>query len=98
MGLKQKRLKNNESGIAFIVWAIVLIAGAVASLGVYQITQRPDITYNITDTGFSFAGIDMSWLVIIAIAVVLLFLFMFMFRKKPQQQQQIQPYYRNGRY
>ena len=95
MGL---RLCDNHNGIAPIIWAIVLIGGAIAALGVYQVTQKPDITYNISDTGFSLAGVDVSWLVILAIGVVVLFVFLWMARRKPQPQQRIVYRDRNGRY
>ena len=84
MGLIKRNMVLDESGIAPIIWGIVLLGSLIAGLGVYQITQRPDVTYNIQDTGFSLAGIgiDSTTLIIILGGVVLLFLWLGM-RKKP---------------
>lgn len=86
MEAKRQELADDNHAIAPLVLAgfIILISTIVITgVAVWQITQRPDITYNITDTGFSLAGLEMdSPLVIIAViggAFVLLWLWM---RKK----------------
>lgn len=93
MDIKQKinrigeikyKMQNDISAIAPIIWLIVIAGSVVAGLGVYNITQRPDITYNITDTGFSFAGMDVSWIFIIGLFAIVIFAVLFLFRKKPQ--------------
>jgi nitric oxide reductase large subunit len=82
----KRRLFSDQTGLApFIAGVIILlVVGAigVSAIAVWQITQRPDITYNITDTGFSLAGLDMGsiW-PIVAIAGGLIVLWLFM-RKK----------------
>lgn len=81
-----RALTNDNMALAPVIWLIVLIGGAIAGLGVYQFTQRPDITYNISDTGFSFAGIDISWVAIIGIVGIVVFLLFFLFRKPPTKQ------------
>lgn len=85
--ITKRKLTNDNFAIAPIVWIVVLIGGAIAGLGVYNVTQRPDITYNITDTGFSIAGVDVSWFVIIGLVGIVIIVFLFMFRRKPQPQQ-----------
>lgn len=92
------RLKDDKIAVAPIIWAIVLIGSAIAGLGVYQVTQRPDVTYNISDTGFSFAGVDISWLLIIGVGAIALFVFLWIAKRKPQSRQPQLPYNRNGRY
>ena len=74
-------LRKDNSGLAPVIWVIVLAGIAIAGLGTYQITQRPDITYNISDTGFSLAGLDVSWFMVLAIAGVVVFVIFMMFRK-----------------
>ena len=95
MGL---RLRDDMEAVAPIIWAIVLIGSAIAGLGVYQVTQRPDITevYNISETGFAIAGVDVSWFLVIGIvAIVIVLILVFARRKQPQQQPRyIYPEYR----
>lgn len=91
MGLNERLIAKrtyymDQDGIAPLVAGIILLVVvggiAIAGFAVYQITQRPDITYNITDTGFSLAGVDMDSLwVIVAISLGLVALWMFS-RKK----------------
>lgn len=73
--IKPKRRWNDE-GIAPIIAGVILIIGAAIAAGVviaaYQLTVKPDIVYNITDTGFSLAGVDTGVIYAIAGAAVLL--------------------------
>lgn len=65
--LAKRKFTNDEHAIAPIIWAIVLVGGAFVGLAGYKtLAERPDVTYNITDTGFSLAGlnIDSLWLVV----------------------------------
>lgn len=71
--MKRQIVKYGNKAIAPIVWAVVLIGGLIAGIGVYQFTQRPDITYNITDTGFSLAGVDVSFFAVIGVVVLIIF-------------------------
>lgn len=85
MGIIKRKNKwaIDNTGIAPLIW-LGIIAGAtiIGSIGVYEFTQRPDITYNIADTGFSLAGIGLdSTTMLIIVGVVVFALFMFM-RKK----------------
>ena len=86
MGLIRRisRFSKDCSGIAPIIWAIVLIGGTVVGIAGYKVlVERPDITYNITDAGISIAGLDIGndMLIIITIGVVFLILW-FAGRKK----------------
>lgn len=85
MGIVKRKFANDENGIAPIIWAIVLAGSLIAGIGVYQFTQRPDITYNITDTGFSIAGLEIDSLWVIIIGAMIIFGLMWYFgRKKPK--------------
>lgn len=76
--------RDTNAAIPLLVWVIVAIgAVAVTGIGVWQITQRPDIVYNITDTGFSLAGIDVNWMWIIAIAAIVVIAFLWIGRRRP---------------
>lgn len=78
----KNEMQNDNVGIAPIVWAILIAGTLIAGIGVYQVTQRPDITYNITDTGFSLAGVDVSFFAVIGIVILIIFGIMLYFRKK----------------
>lgn len=83
--VKRTWTRDTHAAIPLLVWVIVGIgAVAIAGLGVYQITQRPDIIYNISDTGFSLAGVDVSWLWVIAIVGGVVILIVFMGRRRPE--------------
>ena len=83
--IKPKQRWNNE-GIAPILGAVILIVGAAIAAGVviaaYQLTVKPDVVYNITDTGFSLAGVDTGVIYAIAGAGILIGLLWFASRKK----------------
>jgi hypothetical protein len=86
--LESKRaMLRDQEGIAPLIAGVIilLVVGAigVSAIAVWQITQRPDITYNITDTGFSLAGLELDSMYIwIAIGGALLVLWLLMRRKK----------------
>lgn len=75
-------------GIAAGYWVLAAV-GIVGGLAVWNMTQRPDITYNISDTGFSIAGVDVSWFLIIGVIAVAIFFIIFMGRKKPTQKEYV---------
>lgn len=89
MGLKRKinSLANDESAIApfiAIMITMLVIGGiGVTALGVYQFTQKPDITYNISDTGFSLAGLDLGNSIYIIIGIIVVFAIIFFVMRKP---------------
>jgi hypothetical protein len=91
MGLKHPRkprtIARDESGIApFIALMItMLVIGAigVSALGVYQFTQKPNVTYNISDTGFSLAGLDLGNSIYIIIGIIVVFAIIFFMMRKP---------------
>jgi hypothetical protein len=92
MDIKSKRdFKNdNRAVVPLLIWVIVAIGGiVVAGVGVYQVTSPGTTIYNITDTGFSIAGADVSWLWMIAIIAGFLIFLIWLGRRKPQQQQPI---------
>lgn len=95
-----KRLRNNNEGIALVAWVGIFIISAIGGwIAVENITQQPTITYNITESPFSFFGGAVDWIWIIVIGVVIVFALLWIFGKsKKQPTQQPQPYYRNGRY
>ena len=86
MGIRIKPKRFDNDGIAPLIAGLLVLAvvGAItiAGIAVYQLTVKPDIIYNISDTGFSLAGLDIDslWL-IVGIGIAILFLFV-MFRKK----------------
>lgn len=88
-----KNLRTDEKGViplaAFIPWYVWAAFGGAAILGTYLLLRQPDVTYNISDTGFSLAGIDISWIIILA--VVALGLFLLLAFRKPSQPQPNQP-------
>jgi LPXTG-motif cell wall-anchored protein len=76
-------IRKNKSAIApLIIVGVLAIIGVTSTIAVYQLTQRPDITYNISDTGVSFAGIDVSWFAIIGIVVLIAIFLVWSFRKR----------------
>jgi len=91
MGLIQKieikgRLLRDQDGIAPIVAGVILLivsaAIGITALAVYNITQRPDIIYNISNPGFSLAGIDTNALYLVGAAIVAMILLYLWFRPK----------------
>lgn len=91
MGLKMNRklhsMANDNSGIApfiAIIITMLVIGGiGVTALGVYEFTQRPDITYNISDTGFSLAGLDLGNSIYIIMGIIVVFVIIFFIMRKP---------------
>lgn len=90
MGIIKRKNSFAKDDNAFVITGTFLIGALITALvgsavvvGVYNATQTPDITYNISDTGFSLAGlgIDSTTLLMIGAGVVVLFLFLGM-RKK----------------
>lgn len=81
----KRKIVYDENGIApfiaFVITALVIGGIAIAGLGVYQITQKPDVTYNITDTGFSLAGLEIDSIWIIIIGAVIFFAFVWLSRR-----------------
>jgi len=87
MGIRQ--LTKDENGITLIAGiglAILLLSGAgLVALGVNALVGgEADTTYNITDTGFSLAGleIDSFYLVALAVIIILAVLWVVFGRKK----------------
>ena len=83
---RKSKMRYDDEGIAPIIAAVILIAavaiGAGVVIGAYQLTQKPDVTYNITDTGFSLAGVDATSIYAIAAVIGVLGLMWFASRKK----------------
>lgn len=81
-------LKKNNKAIAPVI-ALAIIAGVtiVGAIGVYQVTQSPDVNYYVSDVGFSIAGADVSWFWIIgAICVVIIgFIVVKRYAKPPEK-------------
>jgi len=91
MGLSKKNFKSDCNGaIPVIAWVFVAVVTAIGGyIAVENLTQQPDITYNISDTGFSIAGVDVSWLWIIVIVAGIVIVILFLAtRRKPQASQQ----------
>lgn len=89
MGMRN--LSRDTNGIVFtlgsiLLTAIVLGGIAITAVGVYQLTQKPNITYNITDTGFSLAGLSTDSLTIIAIIIIIVIILIVSFRRKPKEE------------
>lgn len=81
--LTRKKFQKNEEGIApLIALAIIGVIGTVAGIGIYQFTQRPDVTYNITETGFSLAGVSVDSFALIAIGIAVIFIGLFAMQRK----------------
>lgn len=89
MGLR-KLQKDTIGAIPVIAWVFVAVVTAIGGyIAVENLTQQPDITYNISDTGFSIAGVDVSWLwIIVIVAGIVIVLLFLATRRKPQQAQQ----------
>lgn len=96
-------LKNDIKGVApFIALIAIIVVGSVAVGGTYmvldQLSERPDITYNVVESPFSFFGNTVDWIWIIIIGVLIVFVLLWIFGKSKQKTQiQPKPYYRNGR-
>lgn len=85
MVIKSRKITNNCDGIGPLVLLLVIGGLAIAGVSAYQIFSRPDITYNISETGLSFAGGSASWIIIAAVGFVVVFIFFMLFRRKPGQ-------------
>ena len=84
--MNTKRLYENENAIApaiALVLTILAVAiGAGVVIAAYQLTQKPDVTYNITDAGVALAGIDTNVIYIIGAIVLVMGFIWLMGRKK----------------
>lgn len=78
----RKLTKDNNAVIPLIAWFII---GAVALTGTVLVLQPPDITYEISDTGFSIAGVDISFFAIIIVVIIVVFVIIWAVRRKPAQ-------------
>ena len=95
-------LRNDNYGvIPPIAWIAIFVVGAIGSyIAIENITQQPDITYNVTESPFSFFGSSVNWIWIIIIGVIIVFALLWIFGKSKQKTQtrQSQQYYiREGR-
>jgi len=83
---KIRKIPNDNNGIglfaAAMITALVIGGISIAALGVYQVTQKPDVTYNITDTGFSLAGLEIDSIWLIVIGAIIFFGFIYLTRRK----------------
>lgn len=88
MGIIKRKnsFAKDTKAIAPIIWAIVLIGGAVVGLAGYKtLLEKPDITYNISDSGFTLAGVEIGNDVIIIIIIAIVIVgFILWSRKKPE--------------
>lgn len=87
-----KRFHSDKNGVAPAIAAFLWLLVAVGAIGgvyiaVTNLTQRPDITYNISDTGVSFAGIDVSWFAIIGVVILIIIVVIWLGRRR----QPVQP-------
>jgi hypothetical protein len=83
----KRQLLKDQEGIGPLIAGIILLVVAagigITALAVYNITQRPDIIYNITNPGFSLAGLEMDSIWIgVAVIGALILLYLFMKKKK----------------
>lgn len=83
MGLNN-RLRNDLSGvIPVIAWIAVLVIGGIGTyIAVENLTQQPNITYNVSESPFSFFGNQVDWIWIILIAVFVIFVLIWGFTRK----------------
>ena len=84
----KKKWIDDESGVVWLIPLLIVmgVVGGIAVTGyaVYRLTQEPDVTYNITDTGFSLAGVDLDSLwIIVAVIGALIVLYMLFKKKTP---------------
>ena len=89
-------IKNNNGITPFVGLIILLIVSGgigVTALGVYELTQRPDITYNVTESPFSFFGNQIDWIWIILIGVGIVFLLIWGFARTRKAKPEVRPYY-----
>lgn len=80
-----QKLQNDISGVAwFISLGILAVIGAIGVSASYFIFQRPDVTYNIQDVGFSIAGVQISsiWIILIVLVVIVLIVWYIARRRK----------------
>lgn len=100
MGINKRLLNDLSSGVPLIAWIAVLVIGGIGTyIAVENLTQQPNITYNVSESPFSFFGNQVDWIWIILIGVVVVFFLIWGFsRSGKNKNRQIQPYYRNGRY
>ena len=69
--------------VAPIIWAIVLIGGTVVGIAGYKLlVERPDITYNISESGLTFAGIEIGNDVVIMLIVGVVIVGMWLWGRK----------------
>lgn len=99
MGLKKRLINDNSGGVPIIAWIAVLVIGGIGTyIAVENLTQQPNIIYNVSESPFSFFGNQVDWIWIILIAVGVIFVLIWGFaRSGKNKNRQIQPYYRNGR-
>lgn len=76
--MKRFNLNNNESGLAPIIYVMVIGLIAVAGVGTYAYFTQPDVTYNVAEGGiFNIAGVEIDSLQLIAVVIgVILFIAM----------------------
>lgn len=84
MGLSKYQMWTDDTGITpGIAALIILVAGSIISVGAVAYFSQPNITYNVSDTGFSFAGIGSDTItLIVAVIVVLALIWLLMRRPK----------------
>lgn len=90
-------LKNDNNGvIPIIAWIAIFVVGAVGSyIAIENITQQPDVTYNIIESPFTFLGSTVDWIWIILIGVGVVFVLLWIFGKSKQKSQPQQSYRRD---
>jgi len=80
-------LKNDINGLAPFIWIALLLIGATGTyIAVENITQQPTITYNITESPFTFLGGSVNWIWIIVIAVAIIFVLLWIFGKTKKKE------------
>jgi len=65
-----------------ITVGILLITGVTLFTTAYLVFEKPDITYNITETGFAIFGAEINWFIIIGGIALLVILFIWLRPKK----------------
>lgn len=76
-------IRKDNYGIAPWITLIILgIIGASVIGGTYLVFEKPDITYNITETGFAIFGAEINWFIIIGIIAVIVIVFIWLRPKK----------------
>jgi len=74
----KRNFKNNESGLAPIIYVAVIGLLAITGIGTYAYFTQPDITYNVAEGGiFNIAGVEIDSLQLIAVVIgIVLFIAM----------------------